>query len=120
MNANNRARGALLGLYVVAMCIITWLEVKKEKRVPAPRRYVGSSIAFGTLGLIGPLVSYPLAAVFGAGLVIVLLYNLFGSSDGVAGIILNTPARPPSEASPVQNANIPAGAQRFVQLYPFQ
>lgn len=76
---------ALVAEYLIVATIITIDEVKKEQRVPLPSRYVQSTVAFGILGVASAFIGTEIAAVFGAGLILALLYKTFAPTDNTVG-----------------------------------
>lgn len=68
-------RFGLLTTFLVAVALIAWTEMRYEQRVPRPERFVFVGLVWATLGIISDLVSPELAALFGVGLVLTLLYR---------------------------------------------
>jgi hypothetical protein len=60
--------------WVAGIAIISWQEIKVNKRPPDPRRFVGWSVTMGTLDLVSELISAQLGGVFAVGLVLGLLF----------------------------------------------
>lgn len=67
---------SILGLtFILAIALVIWDELKNNHRVPVPKRFVGATLIWGTLGLVGPLITYPLAAVLALGFLVALYYQ---------------------------------------------
>src|SRR5690348_8503638 len=72
---DDKGKALLLGCYIFAVALVTWNEIHDNHRVPLPSRYLSAGLVFGTLGLVGPFITYPLAAVIGLGVVVALYYQ---------------------------------------------
>lgn len=96
-------RQILLATFIGAVFTLTWSEVGKNKVVPRPARYVGAGMTWGILGLISPIISYRLAAMFGVGLYLALLYQYFNpNGNQFISQGLGEASHAPAESSPQQ------------------
>lgn len=75
--------GGLLSAWFAEMVLITYRGVKKGTTggpihgLPLPADYVGATIVFGALGLLGNTQAAPVATLAGWGLVVATLLNLW-------------------------------------------
>lgn len=74
--------GGILSAWFAEVVLITYRGVKGGttgpiKGLPLPADYVGSTIIYGGLGLLGNTKAAPVAAMIGWGLVVSTLLNLF-------------------------------------------
>jgi hypothetical protein len=85
--------GVIFGCYIGAISIITWREFTNPNAdwpmpLPPPFRYVGASVAFGLLGLVGTVLDDRIASVIAIGLLIGLGFqtaqNKASGSSGAA------------------------------------
>lgn len=77
----------LLNLMFLASCAtIAWFEVKNQKELPTPSRFVGAGLTYGILALVTPLFGAGFTALMGAGFYLVLLYKFFNNgTEGPTG-----------------------------------
>lgn len=75
--SDEQGKSILFGTCVLALALIVWSEIHDNHRLPIPSRFLGIGLVWGTLGLVGPFVSYPLAAAIGAGMLLALYYQHF-------------------------------------------
>lgn len=85
-----------VGMFVLSVAIITWDEIREQKRVPLPKRYVNAGGVYMILGGFALLGAAQLAAVFGIGVNLALLYAF--SKD--AAIEKISPAPPETVSQP--------------------
>ena len=105
-------RFGLLSTYVAAIAIVTWREVKLYQRTPEPKHYVRVAIVWGILGVVAELGVPELAALFGFGFVLAMMYDFYASrtKTGQSGTLpragqsasssLDDTATVPSDANP--------------------
>lgn len=74
----------LLGAFVVTMAIVTWDEVKRQKRMPVPHRYIAVGMVYAILGIVATLGAPELAAIFGVGVILAQTYAT--ASAGASGV----------------------------------
>lgn len=70
-------RFGLLATFIAAIGIISWDELKHKQRVPHPEVYIHAAVVWAILGIISELGVPELAAIFGLGLVLSMLYIYF-------------------------------------------
>lgn len=107
--SESTGRSILLATFLAALATLTWSEAHKYQVVPRPSRYVGAAVAWGILGFLAPAVSYRLAAMFGIGLYLALLYQYFnpGGNQFVAqglGTASPGPGTPDSQPQQTKGA----------------
>lgn len=79
-------KGLLVTSFIATIGVITWREIKTNKRVPLPSRYVGASVAFAMLGIAEPIISPELASILGAAIVMaVTVRGKASATNGPAG-----------------------------------
>jgi hypothetical protein len=67
-------RFGLLATFVSAVAIITWDELKNKQRFPHPEVYVHAAVVWAILGVVSDLGAPDIAALFGLGLLLSMLY----------------------------------------------
>lgn len=72
----------LVAMFILSLGVVTWDEIREQKRVPKPERYVRVGIVYVMLGVVALLGAPELAAAFGAGVVLMLLYSLSKATGG--------------------------------------
>jgi hypothetical protein len=97
-------RFGLLSTYVAAIAIVTWREVKLYQRTPEPKYYVRVAIVWGILGVVAELGVPELAALFGLGFVLAMLYDFYANSGTVGTAEGSNPITPIDNTTP-----LPAG-----------
>ncbi len=75
-------RRILITTFIIAVAFLTWQEIK-NKTVPRPARYVGAGVIWGLLGLLGPVLTYPVASMFSIAMLLVLLYQTLNTTPQV-------------------------------------
>lgn len=60
-------------VWVAGIAVISWQEMKLNKRAPDPDRFIGWGVAMGSLSMVSPIISTELANVFAVGLIIGLM-----------------------------------------------
>lgn len=68
-------RFGLLGTFFAAVSVITWDELKHQQRFPHPEVYVYVALVWAILGIVGELGAADLAALFGLGIFLTMLYT---------------------------------------------
>lgn len=68
-------RFGLLATFISAIAILTWDEIKNQQRVPEPQVYVHAAVVWAVLGIVSELGVPELAALFGLGYVVSMLYT---------------------------------------------
>jgi hypothetical protein len=114
--SDDQGKALLSATFVLAVALAVWSELHDNHRLPLPSRFIGIGLVWGTLGLVGPFVSYTLAGTVGAGMLLALYYQHFTSSN-VGGIVGNGLAPEPGEQD--SGANPPPGV-RPLQTMPLQ
>lgn len=67
-------RFGLLATFISACAILAWDELKTKQRFPHPDVFVRAAIVWSVLGIISELGVPELAALFGLGFVLSMLY----------------------------------------------
>lgn len=70
-------RFGLLATFMLALAILTWDEVKHQQRVPHPDVYWHAAVVWAILGIASELGVPELAALFGVGYVLSMMYGYF-------------------------------------------
>lgn len=83
-------RRLLTFTFLAAVVMITYLEIHDKQEMPKPARYVGAGVVYGILGIAAPIISYPLAGMFGVGVFLALLYQHYKTPSAGA----EKPAQP--------------------------
>lgn len=91
--SESTGRALLLATFFLALAVVSWDEIKHGGVLPRPRRYVGAGVVFAIAGLAAPVIGASTAGVFGAGMVLALLYQ------GVLGVGPGAPAATGSTAA---------------------
>lgn len=73
--SEQNGRQLLLGMFFLSLAVVAWDEIKHGGVMPRPRRFIGAGVVFGILGLAAPFISYKLAGIFGAGMLLALMYK---------------------------------------------
>lgn len=72
--------------WLAGVALISWQEMKANKRVPDPNRFTGWTIACGSLDLAGAIISFPLAAILCLGLLVgMLLFRKAETHEPLSG-----------------------------------
>jgi len=114
--SEDRGREILLITFMFAIGMVTWTEIHVNKTAPRPSRFVGAGMVWGILGLIAPLISYQVVAMFGIGMDLALLYNYYqgvNSTPSPEGVAPEQGAEPATTPQPEQN--LPAWAQQILK-----
>lgn len=82
----DRGRQILVTTFVLAVCIITYSEIHDQKRMPLPSRYVSAGMVWGILGLLAAFFSPQIAAMFGVGMDLALIYQHYAGSKAASDI----------------------------------
>jgi len=78
-------RLGLLTTFIAALAILTWDEVKTQQRVPKPEVYWHAVIVWAVLGVVAELGVPELAALFGFGYVLSMLYRYYQAPSATIG-----------------------------------
>lgn len=79
-------RFGLVTTYTMAVSIIVWNEMRREQRVPHPEKLMYVAIVWAFLGIAADLGIPELAALFGIGYILAMLYRYkFGTPAAGAG-----------------------------------
>lgn len=70
-------RAGLLATFLAAIAIRAWDELKYEQRMPKPEVFWHIAVVWGVLGLISELGADDLAALFGLGYLLMLMYRFY-------------------------------------------
>lgn len=92
------SRSALMVSFLAAIGIVTWHEIKTLQRIPHPATYVHAAVVWAILGIVSDLGAPELAAVFGAGLVLSMVYRFYTTG---------TPSLPLSGAGQSSDHDVP-------------
>lgn len=82
--SDDTGRRLLVSTFLVAVALLTWNEMKVNKVMPRPQRYVGAGVIWALLALLSPVLTYSLSGMFSVGVVLMLLYKNVSSSSGSA------------------------------------
>lgn len=77
----------LVAMYLAAIVILSYSEIKVEQRMPQPKKYLYASLVFIMLGFLEMLGAGKLAATFAVGAVLAMAYTYF--VPGEKGILGN-------------------------------
>lgn len=105
----SQGRQVLLATFLAAIATLTWTEMHLYQTMPRPARYVGAGLTWGILGLLAPVITYRLAALFGAGLYLTLLYQYFNAGGNqvlVQGLRPISPGAGPPVSQPQQTKGV--------------
>jgi len=83
----------LLATYFAAISIITWDEIKNQQQIPHPQKFIYATVVWAVLGAVSELGLDDLAALFGLGLVLTMLYRFYRAPS-------SPPLGPADDASP--------------------
>jgi hypothetical protein len=64
--------------FFIALIVMTWGEVKQQKQVPRPARYVAAGMTWGILGFAAPFITYRIAGMLAVGFLLTLFYQFYG------------------------------------------
>jgi len=73
------SRFALLATFLAAVGVVTWDEIKRMQRVPHPEKYVHAAVVWAILGIVADLGAPEIAALFGFGMVLSMLYRFYAT-----------------------------------------
>lgn len=77
----------LVAMYLAAVIILSYSELKIEQRMPQPKKYLYATLVFLLLGFLEMLGAGKLAATFAVGAVLAMAYTYF--VPGEKGILGN-------------------------------
>lgn len=101
----NMPRSALLAAYMVAMGLVCWSDIKAHQ-APQPRRIVMGSLVYGLLGVAAPVISDPVAAALGWGVLAAMAMRgtgggaTAGGGGGIGGLLSPNPGQAPNASVP--------------------
>lgn len=76
----------IVAMYIAAIVILTYSEIKQEQRMPQPKRYLYATLVFLMLAFIEMLGATSLAAAFSVGVVLAMAYTfLMPGQKGILG-----------------------------------
>jgi hypothetical protein len=78
------AMNLMKATWLLAVIVLTWQEVSKEKVIPRPARYVGAAMVWGILGFAAPAISYRIAAMMSCGMLLTLFYQMYQVTPAAA------------------------------------
>lgn len=61
--------------FMIEIAFITWQEVKQNKQMPQPKRYVGAGVITAVLQLMAGFIGPELAGIFAAGFAIGIIFH---------------------------------------------
>lgn len=93
--SDEQGKAILSTTAILAIALVVWSELHDNHRLPVPARFVGVGLVWGTLGLVAPFISYPLASAVAAGMLLALYYQHW---SGKTASIQN--ATPPGGSGP--------------------
>jgi len=77
-------RRILVGTFLLTIIVLTWDEIREQKRVPVPRRYVSAGAVYGVLGIVSTLGAPEVAAVFAVGVLLAQIYTVNKAATAAA------------------------------------
>lgn len=91
---DNTGRQILVASFFGTIAVVVWQEIHFG-HAPRPQRFVSAGLLYGILGVAAPILSYPLASLFGVGIFLTMLYAYYDQSSVVASALGQNPDTPP-------------------------